>query len=310
MTIAVTFPGQGSQKPGFLAPWLEDAAHRTTLEQVSEATGIDLIAHGTESDADTIRDTAVAQPLIVAAGIVVWDALRARLGDRIDEVNLAGHSVGEISAAYAAGVFDAATAVRFVARRAELMAADAAATPTGMAAVLGGDQPAVVAHLEQLGLQPANFNGAGQIVAAGAPAALEQLQAEPPAGTRVIALKVAGAFHTRYMATAQATLAAEATRFEVNDPVRPLLTNFDGSTVDSGSTFLELLVNQVNRPVRWDRCMETFAAQSITGMVEAAPAGTLVGLAKRALRGTPTVALTTPADIDAAVELLAPSDAE
>lgn len=304
MTIAVTFPGQGSQKPGFLEPWLSESEHRETLERVSDAVGIDLIKHGTESDAETIRDTTVAQPLIVAAGILVWDALVARSADQLAGVVVAGHSVGEISAAYAAGVFDAPTAVRFVARRAELMAADAAATPTGMAAVLGGEPDAVVAQLEQLGAAAANFNGGGQIVAAGSPETLAAVQAEPPAGSRVIPLKVAGAFHTRYMARAHDTLAAEIEQFEVTDPQRPLLTNFDGSRVDSGAQFRQLVVDQVNRPVRWDRCMETLTELGVSGLVEAAPSGTLVGLAKRAMRGTPTVALASPDDLETVATLL------
>ena len=304
MTIAVTFPGQGSQKPGFLEPWLSESKHRETLERVSDAVGIDLIKHGTESDAETIRDTAIAQPLIVAAGILVWDALVARSADQLAGVVVAGHSVGEISAAYAAGVFDAPTAVRFVARRAELMAADAAATPTGMAAVLGGEPDAVVAQLEQLGAAAANFNGGGQIVAAGSPETLAAVQAEPPAGSRVIPLKVAGAFHTRYMDRAHETLAAEIEQFEVAGPQRPLLTNFDGARVDSGIQFRQLLVDQVNRPVRWDRCMETLTELGVSGLVEAAPSGTLVGLAKRAMRGTPTVALASPDDLEAVATLL------
>lgn len=307
MTIAVTFPGQGSQKPGFLEPWLSDSQHRATLERVSEAVGIDLIKHGTESDAETIRDTAVAQPLIVAAGILVWDALAARFADDIDRVVVAGHSVGEISAAYAAGVFDAATAVRFVARRAELMAADAAATPTGMAAVLGGQPDDVVATLEQHGASAANFNGGGQIVAAGSPEALAAVRKEPPAGSRVIPLKVAGAFHTHYMDRAHDTLAAEIEQFEVADPQRALLTNFDGTRVTSGTQFRQLLVDQVNRPVRWDRCMDTLSELGVTGLVEAAPSGTLVGLAKRGMRGTPTVALASPDDLDAVAALLQPA---
>ncbi|NLT25442.1 MAG: ACP S-malonyltransferase [Microbacteriaceae bacterium] len=305
MTIVVTFPGQGSQKPGFLADWLESPQHRATLERLSEAAGTDLIAHGTESDADTIRDTAVAQPLIVAAGILVWDALRERAGDGLDGVAVAGHSVGEIAAAYAAGVFDAPTAIRFVARRAELMAADAAKRTTSMSAVLGGDADAVVARLDELGLEAANRNGAGQIVAAGEPAALDELRAEPPAGSRVIPLKVAGAFHTRWMADAHDALAADAEGFAVADPTRPLHTNADGSVVASGAEYRRLLVDQVNRPVRWDRCMEAFAAAGATGLIEAAPAGTLTGLAKRALKGIALVNLNSPADLDAAAELLA-----
>lgn len=303
MTIVVTFPGQGSQKPGFLAEWLERPESRSTLERLADASGVDLVAHGTESDADTIRDTAIAQPLIVAAGILSWDALAERLGERLDGVTVAGHSVGEIAAAYAAGIFDAETAIRFVARRANLMAEDAAKHTTSMSAVIGGDEAEVVARLTDLGLEPANYNGAGQIVAAGEPDALEALKAEPVAGTRVIPLKVAGAFHTRYMADAHDALAASADEFAVSDPVRPIFTNFDGTAVTSGADYRQLLVDQVNRPVRWDRCMANFVEAGVTGLIEAAPAGTLTGLAKRAMRGTELVNLNAPSDLDAAVAL-------
>lgn len=307
MTI-ITFPGQGSQKPGFLSPWLATAASRDKLAQLSDAAGVDLVRHGTDSDAETIRDTAVAQPLIVAAGILTWDALVASGADLAD-VEVAGHSVGEVAAAYAAGVFDAATALAFVKRRATLMAEDAARETTGMSAVLGGDEAAVLARLEELGLEPANFNGVGQIVAAGTPDALEQLRAEPPKGTRVIPLKVAGAFHTRYMATAHDQLAASAAEFATSDPQRGLSTNFDGSRVDSGARYLELLIDQVNRPVRWDACMAAFVEAGHTTLVEAAPAGTLVGLAKRGMKGTTSIAVNVPEDIDTVVAALSGEDA-
>ena len=305
MSFVVTFPGQGSQKPGFLAPWLEHVEHRTTIEQLSAASGIDLVAHGTESDADTIRDTAVAQPLIVAAGILSWNALHARLGDALDGVAVAGHSVGEIAAAYAAGVFDADTAMRFVVRRSTLMAEDASRATTSMSAVIGGEEDEVVARLAELDLEPANFNGAGQIVAAGTPEQLAALKEDPVAGTRVIPLKVAGAFHTRWMKQAHDALAAEVDSFETASPTRPLLTNRDGSVVTDGAEYLRLLVDQVNRPVRWDRCMATFAERDVTGLIEAAPAGTLTGLAKRALKGIDLVNLNTPSDLDAAADLAA-----
>ena len=300
MTAVVTFPGQGSQKPGFLAPWVEIPEHRATLERLSEASGIDLILHGTESDADTIRDTAIAQPLIVAAGILSWDALQAELGDDLDNVMVAGHSVGEIAAAYAAGVFDAETAMRFVVRRSSLMAEDAAKVTTSMSAVLGGDEDAVTSRLNDLDLEPANFNGAGQIVAAGEPAQLDALKAEPPAGARVIPLKVAGAFHTRWMQAAHDALEADLGSFATNDPVRPLLTNRDGSVVTDGAEFVRIVVDQVSRPVRWDRCIDTFAERGVTTLLEAAPAGTLTGLAKRALKGVALVNINTPSDLEAA----------
>ena len=300
MRIAV-FPGQGSQSPGFLAPWLESDGAADRLAQYSEWSGVDLVAAGTEWDADQIRDTRVAQPLIVAASLLSWNALpdRERIG------GVAGHSVGEFAAAAAAGVLSEESALTLVGIRGRAMAEAAAAAETGMSAVIGGDEAAVLARLEELGLSPANYNGGGQLVVAGALDALQALAAEPVAGTRVIPLQVAGAFHTDYMAPAVETLRAAATDHDVSDPGVTLWTNRDGSAVTSGRAFVDLLVDQVASPVRWDLCMTSFAAAGVSGIVELSPAGTLVGLAKRALRGVPAVAVKTPADLEAAAALVA-----
>lgn len=301
--IVVVCPGQGSQTPGFLAPWLAEPAYAERLGTLSDAAGIDLASHGTVSDADTIRDTAIAQPLIVAAGILTLERLLAD-GRRERIGGIAGHSVGEITAAAGAGVLSETAAMRFVTERGRAMADAAALEPTGMSAVLGGDETALVARLDELGLEPANFNGGGQIVVAGALDALERLKDEPPAGSRVIPLQVAGAFHTRYMRPAVERLAAVAGDSDVSDPGVTLWTNRDGSVVASGTAFVDLLVGQVSSPVRWDRCMEAFAAAGVTGIIEVAPAGALVGLAKRGLKGVPTVAVKTPDDLPAAIDLI------
>jgi [acyl-carrier-protein] S-malonyltransferase len=298
--IAV-FPGQGSQSPGFLTPWLDADGSADRLAQYSEWSGVDLVAAGTEWDADRIRDTQVAQPLIVAASLLSWNALPER--DRI--AGVAGHSVGEFAAAAAAGVLSEQTALTLVGIRGRAMAEAAAAAETGMSAVIGGDEAAVVARLDELGLAPANYNGGGQLVVAGALDALQALAAEPVAGTRVIPLQVAGAFHTRYMAPAVETLRAAAAEVAASDPGVLLWTNRNGSAVESGRDFVDLLVDQVASPVRWDLCMSSFADAGVSGIVELSPAGTLVGLAKRALRGVPTVAVKTPADLDAATALVA-----
>ena len=301
--IVVVCPGQGSQTPGFLAPWLAEPAFAERLAGLSDAAGLDLAVHGTESDADTIRDTQVAQPLIVAAGILTLGALLADGRDaRIG--GIAGHSVGEITAAAGSGVLTDAEAMRFVAERGRAMAAAAAEAATGMSAVIGADEAELLARLAELGLEPANFNGGGQLVVAGALDALEQLKAEPPAGSRVIPLQVAGAFHTRYMQPAAARLGEVAATLAPADPAIPLWTNHDGSRVASGADFVALLVGQVSSPVRWDRCMESFGEAGVTGIIEVAPAGALVGLAKRALKGVPTVAVKTPDDLPAAIELI------
>ncbi|MBF4619895.1 ACP S-malonyltransferase [Clavibacter sp. VKM Ac-2542] len=301
--IIVVCPGQGSQKPGFLSSWLEHPEHARRLGELGDAAGLDLVTHGTTSDADTIRDTAVAQPLIVAAGIV---ALHALLADGRDAyvAGIAGHSVGEITAAAGAGILTDDEAMRVVRTRGDAMAEAAAITRTGMSAVVGGDQDAVLARLAELDLEPANFNGGGQIVVAGAPDALAALQAEPLRGTRVIPLQVAGAFHTHHMAPAVDALRAAVAPLAPRDPRIPVWTNRDGSRVGSGAAYLDLIVGQVASPVRWDLCMEAFAAAGVTGLIEVAPAGALTGLAKRGLKGLPTLALSTPDDLPAAIDML------
>ena len=301
--IVVVCPGQGSQTPGFLQPWLERPDFAADLRGISDAAGIDLVAHGTVSDADTIRDTAIAQPLIVAAGLLTLKALLAD-GRRKRIAGLAGHSVGEITAAAGAGILDDADAVRFVSERGNAMKKAAELEPTGMSAVIGADESELLALLDVLGLEPANFNGGGQIVVAGALDSLAALAANPPKRARVIPLQVAGAFHTRYMRPAVDHLTGVAGGLTANDPTVPIWTNRDGSRVSDGGRFVDLLVGQVSSPVRWDLCMQSFSDAGVTGIIEVAPAGALVGLAKRALKGVPSVAIKTPADLPAAYELI------
>jgi [acyl-carrier-protein] S-malonyltransferase len=301
--IVVVCPGQGSQTPGFLVPWLENPEFSRELHEISAATGIDLVAHGTTSDAETIRDTAVAQPLIVAAGLLTLNALLAD-GRRDKVAGIAGHSVGEITAAAGAGILSSAEAVRFVRERGTAMAAAAALEPTGMSAVLGADETELLARLAELGLEPANFNGAGQIVVAGAVDALAALAETPPNRARVIPLQVAGAFHTRFMRPATPHLAEVAAGLTVADPTLPIWSNRDGGLVARGSDFVDLLVGQVSSPVRWDLCMASFAEAGVTGIIEVSPAGALTGLAKRALKGIPSVAIKTPEDLSAAFDLI------
>lgn len=300
--IVVVCPGQGSQTPGFLSPWLELDGVADSLAAFSEAAEVDLQQHGMVSDADTIRDTRIAQPLIVAASLIAANALTGRAGRRADGV--AGHSVGEIAALVSSGVIDAETGMRLVGIRGRAMADAAAQTPTGMSAVLGGDEEAVLTRLTELGLSPANYNGGGQIVVAGELAGLDALASEPVKGTRVIPLQVAGAFHTSYMASAVAALREAVATVAPADPEITLWSNRDGSVVTDGAQALSYLVDQVSSPVRWDLCMASFADHGITGLIELAPAGALTGLAKRGLRGIPTVAVKTPEDLDAAVALL------
>ncbi len=299
--LVLVAPGQGAQTPGFLTPWLELPGTADRLAAWSDAIGLDLVHYGTKADADEIRDTAVAQPLLVAAGLLSASALGAA-----SPAAVAGHSVGEFTAAALAGVLDDTAALRLVRTRGLAMAEAAAIAPTGMSALLGGDPEVTVPHLEKLGLTPANVNGAGQIVAAGTLEQLAALEADKPEGVRrVVPLKVAGAFHTHHMAPAVATLEEAARELTPADPAVPYVSNKDGRTVDTGAEVLSRLVGQVANPVRWDLCMETFQALGATALIEVCPGGTLTGLAKRALPGVATVALKTPDDLDAARTLVA-----
>jgi len=299
--LVIVCPGQGSQTPGFFTPWLELPAFKETIEVASTASGLDLVTFGTLSDADTIRDTAVAQPLIVSASLASYAALQA--AGIANVAGVAGHSVGELAAASIAGVFDTSTAMALVAKRGAEMADAAALSKSSMAAVLGGERDDVVAYLQGLGLSAANYNGAGQIVAAGSSENIAKLAESPLAGTRVIPLQVAGAFHTEFMQPAVAELANYASGIATSDPNIKLWTNKDGSTVASGSDYLHLLVNQVSNPVRWDLCMDAMVAAGVTALIEVSPAGTLAGLAKRGMPGVETLALKTPDQLDAAIEL-------
>jgi [acyl-carrier-protein] S-malonyltransferase len=301
--LAIVCPGQGSQTPGFLTPWLELPGFRERLEALSDVAGLDLVAHGTTSDAETIKDTAVAQPLIVAAGLAAASVL---LPDGpVGTVGVtAGHSVGEITAAAFAGVLSDHDAMVFVRERGAGMAAASALTPTGMSAVLGGDPAEVADGLARHGLTAATANGAGQTVAAGTLDQLAALAADPPAKARVIALLVAGAFHTTHMAPAVEALQTLSADFDVSDPGVTLLSNADGRAVSGGTDALTRLVRQVSSPVRWDQCMRTLVDLGVTALIELPPAGTLVGLAKRAMPGVATLAVKTPDDLEAAQQLI------
>jgi [acyl-carrier-protein] S-malonyltransferase len=299
--LVIVCPGQGSQTPGFFSPWLELPSFRETIEVAQAAAGIDLLTYGTLSDADTIKDTSVAQPLIVSASLASYAALTAAGLNNV--AGVAGHSVGELAAASIAGVFDTATAMEFVTKRGNEMAKAAAVTKSSMAAVLGGDRDEVVAYLEARGLSAANYNGSGQIVAAGDADGIAALATEPLAGTRVIPLQVAGAFHTKFMEPAVAELANYAAGLQSADAQMKLWTNKDGSFVQSGTEYKDLLVNQVSNPVRWDLCMEAMLTAGVTALIELSPAGTLAGLAKRGMPGVETLALKTPDQLDAAIEL-------
>jgi [acyl-carrier-protein] S-malonyltransferase len=305
--LALLAPGQGSQTPGMLAPWLELPGADAVVAAWSEAIGLDLARLGTTATAEEITDTAVTQPLVVAATLLAHQELTKRGllagGGGQRELVVAGHSVGELAAYAIAGVFDAHDAVSLAATRGSEMAKACAVEPTGMSAVLGGDEAEVLGRLEALDLVPANRNAAGQIVAAGALSALDKLAEDPPAKARVRALATAGAFHTRYMASALGAYSAAADGFSTSAPTTVLLSNSDGQAVSSAADAMSKLVAQMTKPVRWDLCTETMRQRKVTAIIEFPPAGTLVGIAKRELRGVPTYAVKTPADLDGLAEL-------
>jgi [acyl-carrier-protein] S-malonyltransferase len=296
--IAVLAPGQGAQTPGMFASWMQVPGVEEQLGSYGELAGLDLLRLGTTADADEIKDTAVAQPLIVSLGLVAARELGLVRHDGV--VVVAGHSVGELTAAAIADTLTPELAVAFAARRGAEMAAACALAPTGMSAVLGGDPDGVVAGIEAAGLTAANRNGTGQIVAAGARDALAKLADEPPAGARVRPLPVAGAFHTHFMAPAEETLAAYVEAVRPRDPIPILLSNADGTAVADGAEVLSRLVRQLTRPVRWDLCQRTMRDVGVTAAIELPPAGTLVGLAKRALPDVELLAVKSPDDLEAA----------
>lgn len=285
-----------------LLPWLELPGAADRIALWSKASGLDLARLGTTATAEEITDTSVTQPLVVAAALLAFEEADSR-GILPADVIVAGHSVGELAAAAVAGVITSDEAVALAAVRGAEMAKACALEPTGMSAVLGGDEAAVLARLDELGLEPANINAAGQIVAAGLHTALAELAANPPEKARVRALPVAGAFHTRFMGPAQDAVAAAAAAVTPSDPTRSLLSNSDGKPVTSGADALAKLAAQVTKPVRWDLCTATLKENSVSAVVELPPAGTLVGIAKREMRGTPNLGLKTPEDIAALAEL-------
>ncbi len=297
--LVIVAPGQGAQTPGFLTPWLEDQTFAARMEWLSAVAGLDLAHYGTEADADTIRDTKIAQPLLVATGLISALELFPHPADAFDQIGaVAGHSVGELAAAAGARTITAEQAMVLVRERGNAMAAASAVTPTGMTAILGGDRDEVLASLAEHGLTAANDNGPGQIVAAGTLEQLAALAESPPAKARLMPLSVAGAFHTDHMAPAVAHVARLAMSVSVHDPRIPLISNRDGHVIHEGREVLKRLVGQIASPVRWDLCLDTMSDLGVTGILEMPPAGTLTGIAKRALKGVETFALKTPDQLD------------
>ena len=292
--LIIACPGQGSQTQGFLLPWLEAYPQlEGNLASLGEACGADLVRLGTTAEEEEIKDTANAQRLIVGSALAVYRSVFA--GVKVD--GALGHSVGEYAAAAIAGVIGDREAMQLVAKRADAMAEAAGKTPTSMAAVLGGEETEVLSAIEQFELEPANFNGSGQIVAAGAKSAIQRLVESPPDKSRVIELKVAGAFHTSFMESAKQSVAQLAESFSPVDPEINLWSNVDGGPVKDGSAFLSSLVSQISNPVRWDKCMTSLSGLGAT-VIELPPAGALAGLVKRGVSDATAIALKTPADVE------------
>jgi [acyl-carrier-protein] S-malonyltransferase len=302
--IALTCPGQGAQTPGFLAPWLELESFKAEIAKYSAILDMDLVHFGTEADADQIKDTKIAQPLIVAASMASHAALIAALQDDSMFEGVAGHSVGEIAAANIAGVLDTEAALKLVKARGEQMAIAASLEESSMAAVVGGEQDIVLNHLSNLGLFAANYNGKGQIVAAGSSSKIQDLISTPPPGTRVVGLAVAGAFHTSFMETAKVELGSLASSIRTENPKLLIWSNSDGAKIDRGDKFLELLINQVSNPVRWDKTMDSMVSDGVSAVIELLPGGALTGIAKRAMPGVATLALKSPEDLEKAVSFV------
>jgi [acyl-carrier-protein] S-malonyltransferase len=297
--LVIVAPGQGAQSPGFLTPWLEDPVFASRLDWLSTVAGLDLADYGTNADAETIRDTRIAQPLIVATGLVAALDLFPHPADAFARIGaVAGHSVGELSAAAGARAITAEQAMVLVRERGAAMAKASATTPTGMTAVLGGDREEVLAALELHGLTAANDNGPGQIVAAGTMEQLAAFAEAPPTKARLMPLSVAGAFHTSHMEPAVSHLAGLARSVSTHDPRTPVISNRDGRIVHDGRDVMARIVGQIASPVRWDLCMETMLDLGVTGILEMPPAGTLTGIAKRAMKGVETFALKTPDQLD------------
>ncbi|HEX3749738.1 MAG TPA: ACP S-malonyltransferase [Streptosporangiaceae bacterium] len=302
--LVITAPGQGAQTPGFLSPWLEVPGVAERLAGWSELAECDLIRYGTTGTEAEIKDTAVAQPLLVAAALAAAEALLGELPAAGPGLATAGHSVGELAAGAIAGVLSPADALRLVAVRGRAMAAASTVTPTGMTALLGGDEKEVLASIEAQGLTPANVNAAGQVVAAGTLEQLAAFAADPPPKARLRPLSVAGAFHTEHMAPAVDALRTAAATVTVSEPQIVLLSNRDGAVVTTGADWLERIVGQVATPVRWDQCQHTLADLGVQALIELPPAGTLTGIARRALPGVTLQAVKTPDDLDAARKLI------
>ena len=303
--LAVVAPGQGAQTPGFLKPWIDEPTFAERLTWLSAVSGLDLEHYGTDADAETIRDTAVAQPLLVAAGLLAALELFPHPSDALAQIGVAaGHSVGELTAAAGVGVLTAEQAMVLVTERGKAMAEANATTPSSMTAVVGGDPEDVLAKISEQGLTAANNNGRGQVVAAGTKDQLAALAQDPPARARLIELSVAGAFHTGYMAPAVTRLARLARAVSTHDPRVRLLSNADGQVIHDGAEALRRIVDQVASPVRWDLCMATMADLGVTGLLEVPPAGTLTGIAKRNLKGVEVFALNTPDQLPDAAEFV------
>jgi [acyl-carrier-protein] S-malonyltransferase len=266
-----------------LQPWLGWPGAKSLVAELSEAAGLDLVQRSANASDEELKKTEIAQPLLLATALLSWGALNAPSahGTKFDLAAVAGHSVGEFAASIIAEVLSPTDAMRLVKLRGHAMA-NASKTPeTGMAAVLGGNEAAVMAAIEQCDLHAANINAQGQIVAAGLLTNLAELPERVPDGCRVRPLAVAGAFHTKFMSSALQEFNTAAKTTEFRDPKITFVSNDAGKVLVTGQQIREHLTKQIAKPVDWLACQRTFAKIGIKQMIELAPGKTLSAIAKR-----------------------------
>lgn len=290
---ALLAPGQGAQTPRMFRPWLRDPRTACLLASWSHAADVDLVHLGTKAGAEEIAQTENTQPLLVAQAMIILDYLPLAAAQWV----VAGHSVGELAAAAFAGVLAPEDAVSLARARGMAMAHACSLAPTTMAAVIGGAPEVVISHLHGIGLTVANHNGAGQVVAAGLVEDVECLKQDPPKGTAVRQLAVAGAFHTSYMQSAQTEFAAAADRVRFRDAVHPMLSNLDGRLVTAGAEIRERLVTQLTSSVHWDLCLASLGELSPELVVAAPPGRVVTGMVTRQLPELRTLCVQSPRDL-------------
>ena len=312
MSVAFTFPGQGSQAVGMGKDLADNFAEaRAVFEEVDEALGqklSDIMWNGPE---ETLTLTANAQPALMAVSMAVIRVLEAKGLDLKSKVAyVAGHSLGEYSALSASGTFSIGDTARLLRIRGNAMQAAVPVGEGAMAAIIGlehGDVQAICAEASAIGpCQIANDNGGGQLVISGAKAAVEKAAAlaTEKGAKRAIMLPVSAPFHSALMGPAADAMREALAKVEKKDPIVPLIANVRAAPVTSASEIADLLVEQVTGQVRWRETVEWFGANGVTTLYEVGAGKVLTGLARRIDKNINGVAVNGPADIDAAIAAL------